>query len=62
MEMEVRDLRKKSLDELIALAEQLELKNHKHSGRDDFLRSPESGISVILAPHQVRDKLQPGTQ
>ena len=45
MEMEVRDLRRQSLDELIALTQQLELKNNKHSGRDDFLRSVMSHVA-----------------
>ena len=37
--MDIRDLREKSLDELLELTQQLELKNNKHSGKDDVLRT-----------------------
>jgi len=39
MEMEIRDLREKTIDELFELANGLELKNNKQSGKDDLLRS-----------------------
>ena len=36
--MEVRELREKTIDELLELTERLELKNNKQSGKDDLLR------------------------
>ena len=37
--MEVRELQGKTIEELFALAEELEIKNGKHAGRDDVLRA-----------------------
>ncbi len=36
--MEVRELRAKTIDELLELTQQLELKNNKQAGKDDLLR------------------------
>ncbi|HDS29350.1 MAG TPA: transcription termination factor Rho, partial [Candidatus Acetothermia bacterium] len=43
--MEVRELQGKTLEELSALADQLELKNSKHADRDDLLRAIMSHVA-----------------
>ncbi len=43
--MEVRELQGKTIEELSALAEQLELKNNRHADRDDLLRSIMSHVA-----------------
>jgi transcription termination factor Rho len=43
--MEVRELQGKTIEELSALAEQLELKSNRHADRDDLLRSIMSHVA-----------------
>jgi transcription termination factor Rho len=43
--VEVRELQGKTLEELSALADQLELKNSKHADRDDLLRAIMSHVA-----------------
>jgi len=49
--MEVRELREKTIDELLGLTERLELKNNKQSGKDDLLRQV---MSHLARAHELR--------
>jgi len=46
--MEVKELRDKTIDELFAMAEELQIKNSRHAGKDDLLRG--------LMAHMAREK------
>jgi len=46
--MEVKELRDKTIDELFAMAEELQIKNSRHAGKDEILRS--------LMAHMAREK------
>ena len=43
--MEVRELQGRTIEELFALAEELEIKNSKHAGRDDVLRAIMANVA-----------------
>ncbi len=49
--MEVRELQGKTIEELFALSEELELNNNKHSGRDDVLRAIMSHVAKTNELH-----------